>query len=147
MVKFFLKNKYSLLFSSITIIVLWADQLTKYFIKTYQPEWNWKIFTIHYITNTGAGFGILKDQTIWLALISLLVAGGVIFLYNNISKEKFPQILFASFLGGVLGNLIDRLWYHYVIDFIDFKWWPAFNIADAAITVSVIGLILYYWKK
>ena len=60
---------------------------------------------------------------------------------------KYAQYLFALFLGGVIGNLIDRAFRGYVIDFISFKFWPAFNIADACISIAVIGLIIYFWKK
>ena len=58
-----------------------------------------------------------------------------------------PQLLWGVFLGGVIGNLVDRLMRGVVIDFIDLGFWPAFNIADAAITVSTIGLIIYYWDR
>ena len=80
-------------------------------------------------------------------LISLIVAAGVVLYYKKIPKNKWEQVLFALFLGGVIGNLIDRLFRKFVIDFLDFSFWPAFNIADACITVSVIGLIVYYMKK
>ncbi|MEK6846425.1 MAG: signal peptidase II [Nanoarchaeota archaeon] len=56
-------------------------------------------------------------------------------------------MLWALFLGGALGNLMDRWLRGFVIDFIDLKFWPVFNVADAAITVSVIGLVIYYWKR
>ena len=65
----------------------------------------------------------------------------------KIPKEKITQALFGLFLGGVAGNLIDRILRQYVVDFIDVGFWPVFNIADMAISVSVIGLVLYFWKK
>ena len=72
----------------------------------------------------------------------------VIFFYKKkYRRKKVPQILFGLFLGGVVGNLIDRTLRGYVIDFIDPGFWSVFNIADLAISISVIGLVLYYWRK
>ena len=51
------------------------------------------------------------------------------------------------FLGGVVGNMFDRLIRGRVVDFIDFTYWPAFNVADAALTVSAIGLVIYFWNE
>ena len=99
------------------------------------------------IKNMGAGFGILQGKTFFLGIVSLVVAVTIISYYPRIPKEKIPQILFALFLGGVIGNLIDRFLRGYVIDFINFSFWPAFNIADSALTISVVGLVWYYWKK
>ena len=140
-------RKYLTIFSSITIVVILLDQLTKYLIKIFSPNWDIKILTIELIKNTGAGFGILQDQTFWLGIISILVAVIIIYHYKKIPKRKFPQIFFALFLGGVVGNLIDRLFVGFVIDFVNFSFWPAFNLADACITVSVVGLVIYFWNK
>ena len=135
------------LFSLITFLIIAFDQLTKYLIQLYQPHWNLKIFEITFIKNTGAGFGILRNQTFFLGIISLIVAVTLIVYYKRIPKEKNQQILFALFLGGVIGNLIDRFFRGYVIDFINFSFWPAFNIADSALTIAVIGLVIYYFKE
>jgi len=135
------------LFGLIVLGVVALDQLLKYLIVYFNPNWDLWILRIHFIQNTGAGFGILQNQTIWLGLISLIVTLAVIIGYKRIPREKFPQILFALFLGGTIGNLIDRFLRKFVVDFIDFSFWPAFNLADAVITLSVIGLMWYFWKK
>jgi len=141
-----LKNKpYLILFTLIALSVIILDQLLKYLILYFQPQKDFGWVYIHLITNTGAGFGILAGQTIWLALVSLLVAIGIVCCYRYIPKQRTIQLLFALFLGGVIGNFIDRAFRGYVIDFIDFKWWPAFNLADAVLTISAIGLVIYYW--
>ncbi len=142
-----MKPKKELIFSLIVLLVIIFDQLTKYFIFKTNPNLDLKILEITLIKNTGAGFGILPNQTFLLGIVSLIVALLIIIYYKKIPKDTFPQILFASFLGGVIGNLIDRLFRGYVIDFINFGFWPAFNLADAVLTVSVIGLIVYYWRK
>jgi len=127
----------------VTLVVV-LDQLTKYLISTFKPNLDLVLLKIHYLTNTGAGFSILTGKTWILAIISLIVIIGLIYYYKDIPKQKTPQLLFALFLGGAIGNFIDRALRNYVIDFIDFGWWPAFNIADMALTISVVGLILYY---
>lgn len=141
------RHKFPLCFAGIALLVTLADQLIKYLIYLRQPQIELKVLTIHLINNTGAGFGILQNQSFFLGIISLAAVLLVLFNYPKIQKEYFLQILWALFLGGALGNLIDRWLRGFVIDFIDLKFWPAFNIADAAITVSAIGLIIWYWRR
>ncbi len=131
------------LFWITAVIIIISDQISKLLINYFQPTSTF----FHLVQNTGAGFGILKGQTFWLALISLIVALAVIFNYKKIPPQRFPQLLWGFFLGGVIGNFIDRALRGYVIDFIDLQVWPAFNVADSAITVSVIGLIWWHWKE
>ncbi len=129
------------------LAVLTLDQLLKYVLSTTTTTLDCGFVSIQQVQNTGAGFGILQDQTFWLGLVSLAVAVGILFNYQKIPLEKMPLFWWGLFLGGVVGNMVDRLWRGYVIDFIDFGFWPAFNIADAAITVAAVGLVVYYWKK
>ncbi|MDP3639737.1 MAG: signal peptidase II [Nanoarchaeota archaeon] len=140
-------KKFLGLFWGVVVFVLFLDQLTKWLIAAFHPEWQWGALHVHLVTNTGAGFGILPGWTLILTIISFLVALAVLFFYPKIEKEKMPQILFAIFLGGVLGNGLDRLFLGFVRDFIDFSFWPAFNVADAALTVAVVGLVWWYEKK
>ena len=147
-----MKNKYILIFS-ITLIVLLFDQITKFLIRinfelnqTFPIIKN--IFHLTYIQNFGAGFGILQNQQGILIFVSLLVIG-IIFYYIDRIKEKemLLQVLVGFVLGGTIGNLIDKLIYGFVIDFLDFRIWPIFNIADSFVTIGVIGLIIYLWEK
>tara|TARA_Y100000310_G_scaffold89923_1_gene87132 strand:- start:83969 stop:84397 length:429 start_codon:yes stop_codon:yes gene_type:complete len=128
-------------FILITLITIFLDQISKYIIYIKQPTINLDILTINYVTNTGAGFGILKGQTLILGIISLAVAVGIIYYYKELPKDRFAQAMYALFLGGVIGNGLDRFFRGFVIDFIDLGWWPAFNIADSAISVAVVGLL------
>jgi len=141
------EKKYLWLFLSIALLTIFLDQISKYYVAVFRPEWKLGFLSIHFVQNTGAGFGILKGQMAILAIISTIVLMGTIFFYNKIPKEKLVQALFGLFLGGVAGNLIDRILRELVVDFIDVGFWPVFNIADAAISVSAIGLVLYYWKE
>jgi len=62
-------------------------------------------------------------------------------------KERLLQFFIGFILGAAIGNLIDRILYGHVIDFLDFRIWPVFNIADSFITISVIFLMIYFWKR
>ena len=135
-------NKHLQLFLIVSSVIVIIDQLSKILIYKLKPNLILGFLKIHFVTNTGAGFGILQEKTAILTLISLIVTIILIFNYKKVPKEKYSQILFALFLGGVIGNLIDRTFRNYVIDFIDLSFWPAFNIADAAITIAVIGIII-----
>lgn len=141
------EKKYVILFTAVALVTIVLDQLAKYLAAAMKPEWDFGFLSIHFVQNTGAGFGILKGQMAMLAVISTVVMMAVIFYYNKIPQEKWAQAIFGLFLGGVAGNLIDRIFRQHVVDFIYVGFWPVFNIADAAISVSVVGLVLYFWKE
>ncbi len=147
-----MEKKYIVVLSTSFIIVL-IDQITKFLIKTnFQLNQTIpiisNIFHLTYINNTGAGFGILKAQTWILIFISIAVIGIIFYNFDKIkNKEALLQVLVGFVLGGTIGNLIDRLAYGRIIDFLDFRIWPIFNFADSFVTVGIIGLIIYLWKK
>jgi len=102
---------------------------------------------LHLVKNTGGVWGILQGMNFLFIIIILLVLLGILVYLRRILAS--PTILWVSFsliFAGGLGNLIDRISLGYVIDFIDFTFWPAFNIADSAITIAII-LILYHELK
>ncbi len=134
--------KKKIILSLVTVFVL-LDQISKFLIIKYSPNIDLKLFTIISVRNTGAGFGILQGQTFYLGLISLAVTGGLIYYYPKIPKDKWTQIFYTLFLGGTIGNMLDRFFRGYVIDFINFSWWPAFNIADSCLTIAVTGFIIH----
>ncbi len=147
-----MKNKYITIFSTAIIIIL-IDQISKFLIKI-----NFKlnqslpliknIFHLTYIHNFGAGFGILQQQKWVLIFISIIIIGIIFYYFDRIKeKEMLLQILVGFILGGTIANLIDRLMFSFVIDFLDFRIWPVFNFADSFVTIGVIGLIIYLWRK
>ena len=147
-----MKNKYIIIFLTALIVVL-IDQISKYLVRI-NFELNQSIpiinniFHLTYTTNSGAGFGILQQQKFLLILISIIVIGFIFYYLPRIKeKEKLLQALVGFILGGTIGNLIDRIAYGFVIDFLDFRIWPIFNFADSFVTIGVIGLIIYFWKK
>jgi signal peptidase II len=99
------------------------------------------------IQNTGAGFGLLRGQQSLLILISLVVVGVILYHLPVIMKERKTVLPYALLWGGALGNLIDRVYFGYVVDFLDFRVWPVFNIADSAITIGAVWLIILYWNE
>ena len=147
-----MKDKNLLYFVLAAVLVVILDQITKYFVLKYivvgaSVQLFGSVLVLSHIANTGAGFGIFKGFNSALSFFSVFVIGMIIYLYNKIPKEKMPQLFFGLILGGAIGNLIDRLMYGSVIDFIDFGFWPAFNVADMALSIAVVGLIFYFWKK
>ncbi len=100
------------------------------------------VFHLTYVQNIGAAFGLFKGQQ-WLFLVcSLLVSGWII--RELVQPRKLPALTAAAYalvLGGAFGNLIDRVRLGYVIDFLDFRVWPVFNVGDSAITIGVTFLI------
>ncbi|MCK5012657.1 MAG: signal peptidase II [Candidatus Omnitrophica bacterium] len=95
------------------------------------------------VHNTGIAFGFFKNQGIVFIVIPIIAVFLLIFnLYyyrqNNEVLSRVYIVAFSLILGGAIGNLIDRIVYGHVIDFIDFRVWPVFNIADSAITIGAI---------
>ena len=101
------------------------------------------IFHLTYIRNPGAAFGLMAYQTPVLVAISLILLVGVVLGYRYI-KTGGPLLRYGLSLvvGGALGNLTDRLRYGSVVDFLDFRVWPVFNLADVAIVIGAGLLIL-----
>lgn len=147
------RKKFIFLFGFAFLVVI-ADQLAKFIAFVIMPVGTATIpliknfLHITYIQNTGAAFGLFKGGGILLMIVAVAVILVILFLYKRIPR-RYPILLFASFiLGGTISNLIDRLFLGFVRDFIDFRIWPAFNIADACLTIGVIGLIVWMiWKK
>jgi len=142
------KQRYALTFLA-TALIIAADQLTKIWIRSY-PEGS-TIFEIGFLRlirthNTGAVFGLFQGHSFALTIVALV--GIVVFLlYALFAYRRFPfldnmpnRIALGLILGGTVGNLIDRLnpGLNGITDFIRISIWPAFNIADSALTVGAI---------
>jgi len=140
------------------LFVVLADQLTKLWIMSSLPLYTKRViipgvFNLVHVANTGAAFGLLAGEHAWwrqvffiaVALVALVV---ILVAYRQ-SKVRTPIFITAVGLiaGGALGNLIDRIRFGSVVDFLDFYiksyHWPAFNVADSAISVGV-GLFLVH---
>ena len=134
----------------LTILVILVDFFSKYIVSklmTLNETINLidNFFRITYVKNTGAAFSIFSNNTILVIIISVVVIGFLLFyIYKNKGNNKLENVSYAFILGGAISNLIDRLVYGYVIDFLDFEILsynaPIFNLAD---TFIVIGVILF----
>jgi signal peptidase II len=147
-------RRYNLLLITVGLVVV-CDQLTKLYVDAVMlPHQSIPVIenylAITYVRNPGVAFGIFArgDRDIVRPLLlgfSAVAIVAIMLFYRSTSPERFlARLAFSLILGGALGNLIDRLRFDEVIDFLDVHWhhyhWPAFNIADAAITVGVILL-------
>ena len=105
------------------------------------------------VYNKGAAFGIFQNSSFFLTVVSLVILISVFKILASLQKERsFLKYAFILIASGALGNIFDRLYYGYVVDFIDvdipdiipnFPRWPVFNFADAYITIGVIMVIIY----
>ena len=143
-----------LLLLVVTAVVIAADQISKALVVanlSLYEEWApipalRSFFTITYVQNTGAAFGILPDGGAFFVIVALIVIGIILYFYRQL-PDSLPLIRVALGLqlGGALGNLLDRVRLGYVVDFFDFKFWPVFNIADSCVVVGAIALVLLMW--
>ena len=133
-------------FFAIAVLVVAADQITKLVIVRNVVQGDhirvlgsWLV--ISHIRNSGAAFGTLRGFGGVLAMIAL--AGVGVFAVVLWRQPRTVVGVAAGLVaGGALGNLVDRIVRGTVVDFIDFRFWPAFNVADAAITIGVILLVI-----
>ena len=146
-------SKKNTLIFSIAFLTLLLDHITKFFV-TRNLEMNesmpiiQNVFHLTYITNTGTAFGLFKGVNLVFVAFSVAVVVAVLYSIKQIKEnEKSTQIAVGLLLGGALGNLMDRLVHGFVIDFLDFRIWPVFNVADSAISVSVVMLVVLLWRK
>jgi len=141
----------------ITALTLVADRVSKSIIannmtlyETWRPPISLfrRLFNLTYTTNTGAAFGLFPDQGVLFIVIAFVVITAILFYYHHLPDGyRLVRLALGLQLGGALGNLVDRVRQGYVIDFVDFNFWPmkdwpVFNLADSAIVVGVVLLAL-----
>ena len=139
-------NKRIILLSTMFLIL---DQILKILVNNYLNDSINIInnfFKLNYVRNTGASWGILSGNKILLIIISIIILCVLIYFIKNFKKNTRNIIAFSLLIGGILGNLIDRICYGYVIDYLDFNIfgynYPVFNLADTFIVIGVILLIV-----
>jgi len=104
-----------------------------------------RVFHITYIQNPGSAFGLLKFSNKTFIIIGLIIIlVGIFFLLRLAKSHKLVFFSFILLLGGSLGNLIDRLRVGSVIDFLDFRIWPIFNVADSSLNIGIFLLIIHF---
>lgn len=126
--------------------ILILDQVSKFIVRSNMPVGSsfnlGNLLAITYVTNTGVSFGMFKGYNWVFTLIALIAL--IFFVYFFF---KQPDFRMAIALAGISGNLMDRIFLGYVVDFINFHFWPIFNIADSAIFIGLFLLILKKDKK
>jgi len=141
------ENKHFVL-GLVSILVLSFDIFTKNLVSTTmtlgESIYILPVLEITYLENIGAGFGILQGMATLLIFIAILVIGLIFYFFNSLPDKKHIWIAAGLIIGGAAGNAISRIFDRVVIDFIDLKVWPVFNIADAALTVGVLMIIVYF---
>lgn len=152
-----LKSKYGILLAT-GIVSLVLDQWTKHLVHT-SFRWGESVdvikhfFALTYVRNSGAAFGLMHRAPAWfrdpffivVPVIAMVVIA--VLFYKLKDDQKGTAWSLSLILGGAVGNLIDRIRFGYVIDFLDFHWkevyhWPAFNVADSCIVVGVTLMFL-----
>ncbi|MDK8253568.1 MAG: signal peptidase II [Dialister micraerophilus] len=140
----------------ITVVVAFFivifDQLTKYLIQNFMqygqtvpviPD----VFHLTYIINCGAAFGILPHKDwFFLSIVFILFCIFVIYRKRIPIKPIYFSIGIGLLLGGAFGNAIDRVRISGVVDFLDLRIWPIFNVADVAICIGVMFIVYYFWR-
>jgi len=138
---------------AISAIVIFLDQLSKFlighFVKSNSVLLIKKVLYLTYVKNFGVAFNMLNNKRFIIILFSVILLALIYNYMKNFKNNKRNILAFGLVYGGIIGNLIDRVFLGYVRDFIDFKIinYPVFNIADSAIVIGIILLIIAIFKK
>ncbi len=144
----------------ISVLVFFLDQWTKYLassqLELYVPNKIMEYFNLTLMHNEGVAFSILADQSGWQRYFIAVVASAIViwllyWLSQNSRSMKLQNTALVLVIGGALGNIWDRIFLGYVVDFIELHYagyyWPAFNVADSAICVGAVLLIIDAFKN
>ena len=140
--------RYSLLVG-VAILVIVVDQLVKSVVASSLKGGRvvdilGGLVRFDYTSNTGAAFGVFRAGGVFFAVVALVVSAGILAYFRRVATSPLlVRFALGLILGGALGNLIDRIRLGYVVDFIDLRWWPVFNLADSAIVVGVCLLVAH----
>ncbi len=133
----------------VAAVIAILDQLSKFFVTSLLSEGGGTpiipdVLHLTIVHNTGAAFGVFQYRAAIFAFISIVVIFMVILLLIR-HRGRYSTVRWglAFVLGGAVGNLIDRLRFGYVVDFIDMRIWPVFNLADSFISIGAFLLIWY----
>lgn len=138
-----------MLYIIIFFLVLLADQGTKYyishnFIPLNSVNFIGNLIYLTYVKNAGAAFGVLQNaQILFIIVTAVILLIILVYFIVSHSKNVLLRISLILIMAGGVGNLIDRVRQGYVVDFIDLKFWPVFNVSDMSVVVGSI-LLAYY---
>ncbi len=137
------------LFFVLSAVVVVSDQVVKYFVRHTLTEGRSVNVISHfvsftYVQNRGAAFGFFQNSRLFIIVVGILAAVFILAELKLFCANGVVSFGSALLFGGILGNLIDRIFLGFVTDFIDFHFWPVFNIADACIDIGLAILIIYF---
>lgn len=125
------------------------DQVTKFLVRNFVSSSIVVLpfLKISFVRNVGVAFGFLQFELLrwFFVLIALGVIVGL-WHYSKNEKNYFVLCCFSLIIAGAAGNVFDRIFFGFVTDFVDFGFWPAFNVADSALTFGVLGLVYHEFK-
>ncbi|MCL5985935.1 MAG: signal peptidase II [Actinobacteria bacterium] len=141
-----LRNKVFVLL--ICFIIIGLDQFTKMLVKKYIPLGGtidvWQgVFDLTHTTNTGVAFGLLQNRQSFVLFSSIIAIVLIVLFLFKIQHNMLSIFGLGLTLGGALGNMIDRIFLGKVTDFLNFAYWPTFNVADSAVVVGFFLLALF----
>lgn len=133
------------------LIVLALDQLSKVAVRqlllssgTTSVPLLGNLVKLTYVENRGAAFGLLQNQSLFFILVGILVVAGILVGQRFVPAHQTAlAVCLGMQLGGATGNMLDRLRFGHVFDFVDLTFWPVFNVADSAIVVGV-AILAYH---
>jgi signal peptidase II len=140
----------------IAVIIVALDQFTKWLVvsnlepgETWVP-WVWltPYARIVHWWNTGVAFGMLQGMNLVFIILACVVSIGIIFYFTQVpAEDKWLRAALTLELGGAVGNLVDRIRYGHVVDFVSVGDFPVFNVADSCITIGVFVLLIGVWLQ
>lgn len=137
------------MFIFIGTILIFIDQLIKYIVNNNillgQPYPLIEDFLyITFVKNTGIAFGLFKNNNLFMIIIISIILIILLYFYKKEKNKVLTlNIAITILISGAIGNLVDRIFYGFIIDYIDFTFWPAFNLADSLIVIGSILLGIY----
>lgn len=146
-------KKYDLLVIP-AIILIALDQITKAWVRTNIPfggtwspwEWLTPFARLVHWNNTGVAFGMFQGNNMLFSILAVIVASGIIYYYPRVPRSDWVlRLALGMQFAGAVGNLLDRIFFGQVTDFVSVMNFAVFNVADASITVGVVVLVLGVW--
>ncbi len=149
------RTRHTLFLLGVALAVVSADQATKHLVRQLLAPWEkralipalGRILWLVHIRNTGAAFGLFPGGGMFFVAVAVVVVA-ILFYQRSLGKEELLlRLALGLQLGGAVGNLIDRVRYGYVIDFIHVRFWSTFNLADSCIVIGIVLLLYQYWRS
>ena len=148
----FIENNIALVLIAVAVIIV--ERIVKFYITDNLRPGEaipvlGNVLMITRSENLGGGFGILQGQNWIFIAAAVVVLAMILYFYNQIIYDRLLVFATAFILAGTVGNLMDRLFFSHVIDYIYLSFWPTFNLSDVALSIGVILLIvyMYFWQQ